>query len=76
VWTWSGRQQRSEAPYKAPDPGVRFYNPRHFLTHKAIVIRPKDKGYERLVVEIEDPDDIVEQINRVVAVFSRGLSLV
>jgi uncharacterized protein (DUF1778 family) len=40
------------------------------------VIRLKDEGYERLVVGVDDPDDIVEQINRAVAAFSRELSLV
>lgn len=62
--------------YEAPDPGVRFYNPRHFSTHKAIMILLKDEGYERLVVEVEDPDGVVEQINRAVGVLSRELSLV
>lgn len=61
--------------YEAPDPGVRFYNPRHSLAHKAIVIRLKDEGYERLVVEVEDPDDVVERINRAVGAFSRELSV-
>ncbi|HZF59739.1 MAG TPA: hypothetical protein VEZ19_14855, partial [Rubrobacter sp.] len=55
--------------YEAPEPGVRFYNPRHLLAHKAIVIRLKDKGYERLVVEVEDPDGVVEQINTAVGAF-------
>ena len=62
--------------YEAPDPAVRFYNPRHFLAHKAIVIRLKDEGYERLVVEVEDPDSVVERINNAVGAFSRELSLV
>ena len=55
--------------YEAPDQAVRFYNPRHSLAHKAIVIRLKDEGYERLVVEVEDPDGVVEQINTAVGAF-------
>jgi hypothetical protein len=62
--------------YGAPDPEVRFYHPHHFLAHKAIVIRLKDDSYERLVVEVEDPDGVVEQINRAVGVSLRELSLV
>ena len=56
--------------YEPPDPGVRFYTPRHFLAHKAIVIRLKDEGYERLVVEVDDPDSVVEQINTAVGASS------
>ena len=62
--------------YETPEPGVRFYNPRHSLAHKAIVIRLKDEGYERLVVEVEDPNGVVERINGAVRAFSGGLSLV
>ena len=47
-----------------PEPGVRFYNPRHFLAHKAIVIRLKDEPCERLIVEVQDPEGVVEQINQ------------
>jgi hypothetical protein len=52
--------------YRGPDPEVRFYNPRHFLAHKAIVIRLKDESYERLVVEVEDPEGVVAQIDEAV----------
>jgi len=62
--------------YGAPDPEVRFYHPRHFLAHKAIVIWLKNESYERLVVEVEDPDSVVEQINQAVEASSRELSLV
>jgi hypothetical protein len=62
--------------YEAPDQAVRFYNPRYLLAHKAIVIRLKDEGYERLVVEVEDPNGVVERINGAVRAFSGGLSLV
>ncbi len=51
-----------------PEPGVRFYNPRHFLAHKAVVIRLKDEPCERLVVEVQDPEGVVEQINRALGV--------
>jgi hypothetical protein len=61
---WKRWVLRSSAPgtYRGPDPEVRFYNPRHFLAHKAIVIRLKGEGYERLVVEVEDPEGVVAQV--------------
>jgi hypothetical protein len=40
------------------------------------VIRLKDEGYERLVVEVEDPDGVVAQINQAVGASSRPLSVV
>jgi hypothetical protein len=60
--------------YCAPDPDVRFYNPRHLLAHKAIVIRLRDETCERLVVEVEDPEGVVERVNRAVEAFSREAS--
>ena len=52
--------------YCAPDPDVRFYNPRHLCAHKAVVIRLRDHTCERLVVEVDDPDGVVELVNRTV----------
>jgi hypothetical protein len=62
---WKMWVLRSSTPgaYRGPDPEVRFYNPRHYLAHKAIVIRLKDEGYEHLVVEVEDPEGVVAQID-------------
>ncbi len=70
---WKAWVLRSSTPgaYGGPDPDVRFYHPRHYLAHKAIVIRLKDEGYERLVVEVEDPDGAVAQINQAVGASSR-----
>jgi uncharacterized protein (DUF1778 family) len=45
---------------------VRFYNPRHSCAGKAVVVRLQDEDYERLVVEVEDPEGAVERINRAV----------
>ena len=50
--------------YCSPEPGVRFYNPRHYCAHKAIVIRLQEESCERLVVEVEDPEGVLERINR------------
>jgi hypothetical protein len=74
---WKAWVLRSFTPgaYGGPDPEVRFYNPRHYLAHKAIVIRMKDESYERLVVEVEDPDDVVAQINQAVGASSRPLAV-
>jgi hypothetical protein len=47
-----------------PEPGVRFYNPRHYCAHKAIVIRLREESCERLVVEVEDPEGVLERVNR------------
>ena len=65
---WKRWVLRSSTPgtYSGPDPEVRFYHPRHFLAHKAIVIRLKGEGYERLVVEVEDPEGVVAQIDEAV----------
>ena len=60
--------------YCTPEPGVRFYNPRHYCAHKAIVIRLQDETCERLVVEVEDPDSVVERINRAVGASARSAS--
>ena len=53
-----------------PEPGVKFYNPRRFLAHKAVVIRLKDELCERLVVEVQDPEGVAEQINQAVGASS------
>ena len=42
--------------YCMPEPGVRFYNPRHVGAHKAIVIRLQEESCEHLVVEVEDSE--------------------
>ncbi len=73
---WRAWVLRSSTPgaYGGPDPEVRFYQPRHYLAHKAIVIRLKDEGYERLVVEVEDPDGAVARINQAVGASSQPLA--
>jgi hypothetical protein len=73
---WKAWVLRSSTPgaYGGPAPDVRFYHPRHYLAHKAIVIRLKDEGYERLVVEVEDPDGAVAEINQAVGASSRQLA--
>ena len=68
AWVFRGFKP---AGYGSPDPAVRFYHPRHFLAHKAIVIRLQDEEYERLVVEVEDPASVVVQINEAVEASSR-----
>ncbi len=60
--------------YCAPDSEVRFYHPRHLCAHKAIVIRLKDEGCERLVVEVEDPEGVVARIDRAVGATARAAS--
>ncbi len=62
--------------YCAPDPEVRFYTPRHLCAHKAVVIRLEHESCERLVVEVEDPEGVVERVNRAVEAFSREPGLV
>ena len=42
--------------YCVPEPGVRFYNLRHYCAQKAIVIRLQEESCERLMVEVEDPE--------------------
>jgi hypothetical protein len=63
---WRSRIFGTDGEYRIPDPGVRFYNPRHSCAHKAVVIRLQDEDCERLVVEVEDPEGAVERINRAV----------
>ncbi len=73
---WKAWVLRSFTPgaYGGPDPEVRFYHPRHYLAHKAIVIRLKDEGYERLVVEVDDPDGVVARIDQAAGASSRPLA--
>jgi hypothetical protein len=52
------------------DPEVKFNHPRNYLAHKAIVIRLKGEGYERLVVEVEHPDGVVARTNQAVGASS------
>lgn len=48
------------------EPGVRFYNPRFGNREKAIVIRLKDYTCERYVVEVQEPEAVVEMVNEAV----------
>lgn len=43
-------------------PGVRFYDV-HGHRDKTIVIRLKDETYNRLVVEVENPEEVVTRVN-------------
>jgi hypothetical protein len=43
-------------------PGVRFYDV-HGHREKTIVIHLKDETYDRLIVEVEDPVEVVTKIN-------------
>ena len=63
---WRSRIFGEDGGHRAPDPGVRFYNPRHSCAGKAVVVRLRGEGYERLVVEVEDPEGAEERINRAV----------
>jgi hypothetical protein len=65
---WRAWVLRKSKPgkYCAPDPDVRFYNPRHLCAHKAVVIRLRDETCERLVVEVDDPEGVVELVNQAV----------
>jgi hypothetical protein len=63
---WRSQIFGTEGEYCVPDPGVRFYNPRHSCAGKAVVIRLQEEDCERLVVEVVDPDGAVERINRAV----------
>jgi hypothetical protein len=63
---WRSRIFGEDGAHSAPDPKVRFYNPRHSCADKAVVVRLQDEAYERLVVEVEDPQGAVERINRAV----------
>ena len=62
--------------YCVPEPGVRFYNSRHVGAHKAIVLRLQEQSCERLVVEVEDSEGVLERINRAVGASLREPSLV
>ena len=63
---WRSQIFGGDGAHGAPDPGVRFYNPRHSCADKAVVVRLRGEAYERLVVEVEDPEGAVERINRAV----------
>ena len=63
---WRSRVFGEDGAHRAPDPGVRFYNPRHSCAEKAVVVRLRGEAYERLVVEVEDPEGAVGRINRAV----------
>jgi hypothetical protein len=43
-------------------PGVRFYDV-HGHREKTIVIRMKDETYDRIIVEVQDPAEVVAKIN-------------
>src|ERR671916_2976727 len=43
-------------------PGVRFFDV-HGHRDKTVVIRLKDETYERLIVEVQDPADVVKKVN-------------
>ena len=43
-------------------PGVRFYDV-HGHPDKTLVIHLKDETYDRLIVEVQDPDEVVAKIN-------------
>jgi hypothetical protein len=72
---WRSQIFGTKGEYCVPDPGVRFYNPRHSCAGKAVVIRLQDEDCERLVVEVEDPEGAVERINRAIGATSRVASL-
>ena len=63
---WRSRIFGDDGAHSAPDPKVRFYNPRHSCADKAVVVRLRGEAYERLVVEVEDPEGAVGRINRAV----------
>ena len=58
---WKAWVLETSGKYCTPEPGVRFYNPRHYCAHKAIVIRLQEESCERLVVEVEDPEGVLER---------------
>ena len=72
---WRSRVFGEDGGHRAPDPGVRFYNPRHSCAGKAVVVRLQDEDYERLVVEVEGPEDAVERINRAVGAPAHATSV-
>jgi hypothetical protein len=51
-------------------PGVRFFDV-HGHRDKTVVIRLKDETYERLIVEVEDPTEVVAKINDAVGASRR-----
>ena len=51
-------------------PGVRFYDV-HGHRDKTIVIRLKDETYDRLIVEVQDPTEVVAKINDTVGASRR-----
>src|SRR5829696_9043482 len=53
---WRAWVLGTSGEYCMPEPGVRFYNPRHVGAHKAIVIRLQEESCEHLVVEVEDSE--------------------
>jgi hypothetical protein len=63
---WRSRILGEDGGHRAPYPRVRFYNPRHSGAGKAVMVRLQDEDYERLVVEVEDPQGAIERINRAV----------
>ena len=52
-------------------PGVRFYDV-HGHRDKTIVIRLKDETYDRLIVEVPDPAEVVAKINDAVGASPRS----
>jgi hypothetical protein len=52
-------------------PGVRFYDV-HGHRDKTIVIHLKDENYDRLVVEVQEPAEIVAKINDAVGASPRS----
>ena len=52
-------------------PGVRFYDV-HGHRDKTIVVHLKDETYDRLVVEVQDPAEVVAKINDAVGASSRS----
>ncbi len=72
---WRAWVLGTSGEYCTPEPGVRFYNPRHYCAHKAVVIGLREEACERLVVEVEDPDGVVERVNRAVGASARAASM-
>lgn len=52
-------------------PGVRFYAVQG-RPDKTLVIRLKDETYERLITEVEDPEEVAENINNAVGALRRS----
>ncbi len=72
---WRSQIFGTNGESRVPDPGVRFYNPQHSCSHKAVVIRLQNEDYERLVVEVGDPEGAVERINRAVGASAHAASV-